>query len=54
MIARGYSNKECAGRLTFSVKTIETHKANAMRKLGMASHVDLVQFAHLHGWLDDL
>src|SRR4029079_9597320 len=31
LIARGYSNKEIAARLSLSVKTIEVHKANAMR-----------------------
>ncbi|MFL5604498.1 MAG: response regulator, partial [Gemmatimonadaceae bacterium] len=31
LIALGYSNKEIAARLSLSVKTIEVHKANAMR-----------------------
>jgi DNA-binding NarL/FixJ family response regulator len=52
LISRGYGNKEAAGRLGLSVKTIETHKANGMMKLGMSSRIDLVQFAHLHGWFD--
>src|SRR5688500_15077940 len=34
LIASGYSNKEIGARLTLSVKTVEAHKANAMRKLG--------------------
>jgi DNA-binding NarL/FixJ family response regulator len=54
LIARGYSNKEIAARLALSVKTVETHKTNAMRKLGMASRIDLVRFAHLQGWLENL
>lgn len=53
LVARGYSNKEIAGRLDLSVKTIETHKANAMRKLGMRSRIQVVRFALLQGWLDD-
>lgn len=53
LIAWGYSNKEIAGRLELSVKTIETHKANAMHKLGMASRIDIVRFALLRGWLED-
>ena len=36
LIASGYSNKEIAGRLSLSVKTVEAHKANAMRKLESA------------------
>jgi two-component system response regulator NreC len=53
LIAWGYSNKEIAGRLELSVKTVETHKANAMNKLGMSSRIDIVRFALLQGWLED-
>jgi two-component system response regulator NreC len=53
LIARGYSNKEIASQLDLSVKTIETHKANAMHKLGMASRIEIVRFALLQGWLED-
>lgn len=52
LMSRGYGNKEAAERLGLSVKTIETHKANGMMKLGMTSRIDLVQFAHLHGWFE--
>jgi two-component system response regulator NreC len=53
MIAWGYSNKEIAARLELSVKTVEAHKANAMRKLGMRSRIDIVRYALLQGWLQD-
>lgn len=53
LIAWGHSNKEIADRLELSVKTIEVHKANAMRKLGMKSRIDIVQYAMLRGWLDE-
>jgi DNA-binding NarL/FixJ family response regulator len=53
MIAFGYSNKEIATRLDLSVKTIEAHKANAMRKLGIASRIDIVKYAILQNWLQD-
>jgi len=53
MIAWGYSNKEIAARLEISVKTVEVHKANAMRKLGMRSRIDIVRYALLQGWLQD-
>jgi len=53
LIAWGYSNKEIAGRLDLSVKTVETHKANAMHKLQMRSRIDIVRFALLQGWLED-
>jgi DNA-binding NarL/FixJ family response regulator len=52
-IALGYSNKEIAARLSLSVKTVEAHKANAMRKLDMHSRIDLVRYAMLQGWLQD-
>jgi DNA-binding NarL/FixJ family response regulator len=53
LIAWGYSNKEIAGNLDLSVKTIEVHKANAMRKLGIASRIDIVRYAVLQNWLQD-
>jgi two-component system response regulator NreC len=51
LIAAGYSNKEIAGRLSLSVKTVETHKANAMRKLGLSGRIEIVKYALLQGWL---
>jgi len=53
LIAFGYSNKEIATRLNLSVKTVEAHKANAMRKLGIASRIDIVKYAILQNWLQD-
>ena len=53
LIAWGYSNKEIGMRLDLSVKTIEAHKSNAMRKLGMNSRIDIVRYALLQGWLQD-
>ena len=53
MIAWGHSNKEIAARLDISIKTVEAHKANSMRKLGMRSRIDIVRYALLRGWLQD-
>jgi DNA-binding NarL/FixJ family response regulator len=53
LIASGYSNKEIAGRLALSVKTVEAHKANAMRKLGLNGRIDIVKYAVLQGWLQN-
>jgi len=53
MIASGYSNKEVAGRLSLSVKTVEAHKANAMRKLGLSGRIDIMKYAVLQGWLEN-
>ncbi len=52
-IAFGYSNKEIAERLDISVKTVEAHKANALKKLGMRSRIDIVRYAILQGWLQE-
>ena len=53
LIAWGHSNKEIASRLDLSVKTVEVHKANSMKKLGMRSRIDIVRYALLQGWLQD-
>jgi DNA-binding NarL/FixJ family response regulator len=53
LVAVGHSNKEIADRLTISVKTVEVHKANAMRKLGLSGRVDLIRYSVLQGWLYD-
>ena len=53
LIAVGYSNKEIAGQLDLSVKTVEAHKANAMRKMNMRGRIDIVRYAILQGWLED-
>jgi two-component system, NarL family, response regulator NreC len=53
LVAWGYSNKEIAAQLDLSVKTIETHKANASQKLGLSHRIDLVRYALERGWLRD-
>jgi DNA-binding NarL/FixJ family response regulator len=53
LIASGYSNKEIAGQLDLSVKTVEVHKANSMRKLGLTGRIDIVRYAILQDWLHD-
>jgi DNA-binding NarL/FixJ family response regulator len=50
-VAWGFSNKEIASQLDISVKTVEIHKANAMRRVGLANRIDIVRFALLQGWL---
>jgi DNA-binding NarL/FixJ family response regulator len=52
-VAQGHSNKEIAARLNLSHKTIEVHKANAMRKLELAGRIELLQYALHVGWLHD-
>jgi DNA-binding NarL/FixJ family response regulator len=44
-VAEGRINKEIAQRLSISVKTVETHRASAMRKLKLRTTADLVRYA---------
>jgi DNA-binding NarL/FixJ family response regulator len=53
LVAAGHSNKEIAGRLELSVKTVETYKARSLEKLGLSSRADLVRYALQRGWLRD-
>ena len=45
LLAEGNSNKEVASTLGLSVKTVEAHRANVMRKLHLRSASELVRFA---------
>ncbi len=45
LLAEGTSNKKISLALGISVKTVETHRAGIMRKLGAKSVVDIVRYA---------
>ncbi|MBP1042993.1 response regulator transcription factor [Vagococcus sp. BWB3-3] len=45
LVALGYANREIAERLFISVKTVEVHKANIMKKLALANRVELIRYA---------
>ncbi len=51
LAAAGHGNKEIAAMLRLSVKTIETHKFRAMKKLGLRGRSDLVSYVVQRGWL---
>ncbi len=53
LAAVGCSNKQIAASLGIAVKTVEVHKANAMRKLNLAARTDVVRYAAMQGWLQD-
>ena len=53
LIALGHANREIAGMLHLSVKTVETYKARVMEKLKLRSRAALVRFALKYGLLDD-
>jgi two-component system response regulator NreC len=48
-LARGLSSREVAERLAISVRTVETHRANLMHKLGVKSVAVLIQVAIREG-----
>jgi DNA-binding NarL/FixJ family response regulator len=45
LLADGLSNKEVAGALEISVKTVEAHRTNIMRKLDLHAFSELVRYA---------
>jgi two-component system response regulator NreC len=45
LIAQGHTNQVAAERLGLSVKTVESHRARLMEKLGLSSRADLTRVA---------
>lgn len=48
LLASGYSNRQIADRLSVSVRTIESHRANLIAKLDLHTRLDLVRYARKH------
>lgn len=51
LLARGNTNRQIAELLALSIRTVESHRANLMGKLGLSSRVELVTYAEEHGLL---
>lgn len=51
LAAEGHTNGEIASRLFISPRTVETHRANVMHKLGLRSQTELVRYALQRGIL---
>jgi DNA-binding NarL/FixJ family response regulator len=49
LVATGLSNAEIADRLSISPRTVETHRANMMHKLGLRTQSDLIRYAVRRG-----
>ncbi|MBL7858437.1 MAG: response regulator transcription factor [Cyclobacteriaceae bacterium] len=49
IVANGKSNKEVAEELFISVKTVETHKAHILDKLGLKNNAELIKYALKNG-----
>ena len=52
-IAWGESNKEIAGKLGISTRTVETYKGRIGEKLGLKSRTEIVRYALHQGWLTE-
>ena len=51
MVAKGLSSKETAHQLGLSIKTVETYRARAAKKIGARSRADIVRYGIQNGWL---
>lgn len=51
-LGRGLSSREVADRLAIGVRTVETHRAHVMQKLGVKSVASLIQVALRDGLID--
>lgn len=49
LVAEGHSNKQVAVTLGITPKTVETHRSNIMRKLGLKRTAELVRYAMRDG-----
>lgn len=54
LLVAGVSVTDIAVRLNLSVKTVSTHKANLMQKMGLLNQGDLIRYALKHGLIDQL
>jgi two-component system response regulator NreC len=53
LLALGHTNAEMADQLHLSARTVETHRARIMRKLGRRTRAELVRYALERGLLGD-
>lgn len=51
LLAKGNTNRQIAGLLGLSIRTVENHRSNLMSKLGLVSRVELVNYAEEHDLL---
>lgn len=50
-LAQGMTNREIADLLSISVKTIDTHRGNVLKKLKLRNNSDITRFAILNGYI---
>lgn len=54
LVAVGHSNKEIARRTGLGVKSVETYRYRACKKLLLNSRLDIIRYGASHGWILDL
>ena len=52
LVAEGNTNAQIAEKLVISQRTVENHRANLMRKLGLSSQAEAIRFAIQHGIIE--
>jgi DNA-binding NarL/FixJ family response regulator len=54
MAAIGHSNKEIARRTGLGIKSVETYRYRACKKLMLQSRLDIIRYGASHGWILDV
>jgi len=52
LVGSGMTNQEIADKLFVSIRTVESHKSNVMRKINLRTTVDLIKFAIRNNYMD--
>jgi len=52
LIGSGLTNQEIADKIFVSIRTVESHKSNIMRKINLRTTVDLIKFAIRNNYMD--
>jgi DNA-binding NarL/FixJ family response regulator len=54
LAAVGHSNKEIARRIGLGIKSVETYRYRACKKLMLHSRLDIIRYGASHGWILDI
>jgi len=54
LVAGGFSNKEIAAKLGVSIKSVQTYKTRAAKKLNLQTRADFVRYGAARGWMDEV
>jgi DNA-binding NarL/FixJ family response regulator len=52
LVARGFGSKEAATKLGLSIKSVQTYRARAIKKLQLRTRAEIVRYAIHRGWLE--